>query len=168
MDKDAFKTQIQELLKAEALDAGAICKLIHEQLASDAKEAIRAFVALTEAVVAHTDLPGAVACMHFYATHHEQLREITLEQMREVIRRSAAAASDKLLVDAIGLNTAIATAIVRRLSVLTALRPGTYVNSQSWGFGQVQANFFLCCLFSCKLSCHSSARHYQNSVAYSE
>lgn len=139
MDKDAFKTQIQELLKAEALDAGAICKLIHEQLASDAKEAIRAFVALTEAVVAHTDLPGAVACMHFYATHHEQLREITLEQMREVIRRSAAAASDKLLVDAIGLNTAIATAIVRRLSVLTALRPGTYVNSQSWGFGQVQA-----------------------------
>ena len=34
MDKDAFKTQIQELLKAEALDAGAICKLIHEQLAN--------------------------------------------------------------------------------------------------------------------------------------
>lgn len=138
MDKAAFEMQLQDLLEAETTDVAAVTQLIHLQLPEDAKSAYRAFVALTETVATKHSLEGAVACVSFYVAHHEQLRDITVEQMRELIRRSAASTEDKLLVDAIGLNTAIASAIARRLGVLVALKPGVYVNSQSWGFGQVQ------------------------------
>ena len=124
--------------KAEPLNIEAVTALIRDRLADDVKGAVRAFSVLTEVVVDQKNLANAVACMKFYSEHAEQLRDITLNQMREVIRRSATTAEDKLLVDSIGLNTAIASAIVRRLSVLLALKPGVYVNSQSWGFGQVQ------------------------------
>jgi transcription elongation GreA/GreB family factor len=138
MDKTEFEGKMQELLKAEPLNIEAVTALIRDRLADDVKGAVRAFSVLTEVVVDQKNLANAVACMKFYSEHAEQLRDITLNQMREVIRRSATTAEDKLLVDSIGLNTAIASAIVRRLSVLLALKPGVYVNSQSWGFGQVQ------------------------------
>lgn len=138
MDKTEFEGKMQELLKAEPLNIEAVTALIRDRLADDVKGAVRAFSVLTEVVVEQKNLANAVACMKFYSEHAEQLRDITLNQMREVIRRSATTAEDKLLVDSIGLNTAIASAIVRRLSVLLALKPGVYVNSQSWGFGQVQ------------------------------
>lgn len=139
MDKVAFGMQIQDLLEAERPDASAALKLIGAQLGEDAKGAVRAFVALTETVVKAKDLRGAIACVAFYAAHGEELKGIDLAQMREVVRRSATTAEEKLFVDSIGLNTAIATAIVRRLSVLLALQPGVYVSSTSWGFGQVQS-----------------------------
>lgn len=138
MDKTEFEGKMQELLRAEPLNIEAVTALIRDRLADDVKGAVRAFSVLTEVVVEQKNLANAVACMKFYSEHAEQLRDITLNQMREVIRRSATTAEDKLLVDSIGLNTAIASAIVRRLSVLLALKPGVYVNSQSWGFGQVQ------------------------------
>ena len=138
MDKTEFEGKMQELLKAEPLNIEAVTALIRDRLADDVKGAVRAFSVLTEVVVDQKNLANAVACMKFYSEHAEQLRDITLNQMREVIRRSATTAEDKLLVDSIGLNTAIASAIVRRLSVLLTLKPGVYVNSQSWGFGQVQ------------------------------
>lgn len=138
MDKTEFEGKMQELLKAEPLNIEAVTALIRDRLADDVKGAVRAFSVLTEVAVDQKNLANAVACMKFYSEHAEQLRDITLNQMREVIRRSATTAEDKLLVDSIGLNTAIASAIVRRLSVLLALKPGVYVNSQSWGFGQVQ------------------------------
>ena len=138
MDKTEFEGKMQELLKAEPLNIEAVTALIRDRLADDVKGAVRAFSVLTEVVVDQKNLANAVACIKFYSEHAEQLRDITLNQMREVIRRSATTAEDKLLVDSIGLNTAIASAIVRRLSVLLALKPGVYVNSQSWGFGQVQ------------------------------
>ncbi len=140
MDKVEFEGQMQVLLKAEQIDLAAVTALIGTRLAEDVKGAVRAFSALTEIVVNSKSLADAVACMKFYSEHAEQMRDaISLDQMREVVRRSAATADDKLLVDAIGLNTAIASAIVRRLSVLIALKPGVYVNSQSWGFGQVKS-----------------------------
>ncbi len=138
--KHEFEALMQDLLKAETLDMAAITAALHTRLAEDAKGAIRAFAVLTEEVVNRKSLADAIACVNFYGAHAEQIRDaITLNQMREVVRRSAVSAEDKLLVDAIGLNTAIASAIVRRLSVLLALKPGVYVNSQSWGFGQVQS-----------------------------
>ncbi len=139
MDKVAFGTQMQDLLEAEKPDCGAALRLIGEQLAEDAKASLRAFTALTETVVKVKDLPGAVACVAFYAERGAELRGIDLPRMREVVRRSASTTEEKLLIDSIGLNTAIATAIVRRMQVLMALKPGVYVSSASWGFGQVQS-----------------------------
>ena len=139
MDKAEFEKQMQELLQGETLDLAAITALIHARLTEDAKGAIRAFAVLTEAVVNRKSLADAIACVKFYGEHAEQLRDITLAQMREVVRRCATTADEKLMVDSIGLNTAIAAAIVRRLSVLLALKPGVYVNSQSWGFGLVKS-----------------------------
>lgn len=138
MDKVAFGSQVQNLLDTDNVDVTATLKLIAEQLGDDAKGAVRAFAALTEVVVSKKLLAGAVACVAFYAAHSAQLTGIDLAQMREVVRRSAATAEEKVFVDSIGLNTAIATAIVKRLGVLLALRPGVYVCSQSWGFGCVQ------------------------------
>ncbi len=139
MDKNAFGAQIQTLLDAPSVDVKAVLGVIVEQLSEDAKGAVRAFVALTETVVRQHDLPGAVACMAAYAEHGAALTGIDLAQMREVVRRSATTAEEKLLVDSIGLNSAIATAIVKRLTVLLALQPGVYVSSLSWGFGQVKS-----------------------------
>ncbi len=139
MDKVAFNMQIQDMLDAQTPDVKSAIQLVCEQLAEDAKSAVRAFVALTEVVVKQRDLAGAVACMAAYASHSAQMHGIDLPQMREVVRRSATTAEEKVLIDSIGLNTAIATAIVKRLSVLMALKPGTYVSSQSWGFGQVRS-----------------------------
>ncbi len=139
MDKATFGTQIQDLLEAEKLDVSAALNLIGAQLGEDAKGAFRAFVALTETVVKVKDLRGAIACVAFYAAHSEELKGIDLAQMREVVRRSATTADEKLFVDSIGLNTAIAKAIVSRLTVLLSLQPGVYVSSASWGFGQVQS-----------------------------
>lgn len=139
MDKVAFGMQIQDLLEAERPDVSAALKLIGDQLGEDAKGAFRAFVALTETVVKVKDLRGAIACVAFYAAHAEELKGTDLAQMREVVRRSATTAEEKLFVDSIGLNTAIASAIVRRLSVLLDLQPGVYVSSASWGFGQVRS-----------------------------
>ena len=137
--KHEFEALMQDLLKAETLDIAAITAAIRTRLAEDVKGAVRAFAVLTEEIVNRKSLADAITCVEFYGAHAEQMRDaITLNQMREVVRRSAVSAEDKLLVDAIGLNTAIASAIVRRLSVLLALKPGVYVNSQSWGFGQVQ------------------------------
>ena len=138
MDKVAFGMKMQDLLEAAQLDVGAGLALVGEQLAVDAKQATKGFVMLTEATVKAKDLRGAVACMAFYAAHGAEMPEIDLAQMREVIRRAPATADEKLLVDSVGLNTAIASAIARRLGVLLDLRPGVYVNSLSWGFGQVQ------------------------------
>lgn len=138
MDKVAFGMQIQTLLDTDNVDVSAALKLIAEQLGEDAKSAIRAFATLTEVVVGKKLLAGAVDCVAFYAAHSAQLTGVDLAQMREVVRRSAATSEEKLFVDSIGLNTAIATAIVKRLRVLMALRPGVYVCSQSWGFGCVQ------------------------------
>ncbi len=137
MDKVAFNEQMQGLLGADTVDVKAALALVCGQLAEDAKGAVRAFAALTEAVVKQKDLAGAVACVEAYAAHSTEMHGIDLAQMREVVRRSATTADEKLLVDSIGLNTAIASAIVKRLSVLLALKPGAYVSSQSWGFGQV-------------------------------
>ena len=137
MDKVAFGMKIQDLLEVDTPDVQAVLALVGEQLPTDAKQACKAFVALTESVVKGKDLRGAVACVAFYAAHGAELPEITLEQMREVIRRSPATADEKLLIDSIGLNTAVAVAIARRLGVLLALKPGVFVNSQSWGFGQI-------------------------------
>ncbi len=139
MDKVAFTTQIQALMDAQTPDVKGALELICGQLAEDAKGAVRAFIALTEVVVKQRDLAGAVACVEAYATHSAQLHGVDLPQMREVVRRSATTADEKVMIDSIGLNTAIASAIVKRLSVLMALKPGTYVSSQSWGFGQVKS-----------------------------
>ncbi len=139
MDKVAFNAQMQDMLSMDAVDAKAVLKLIVAQLAEDAKSAVRAFVALTEEVVKQKNLAGAVACVATYAEHGAALSGIDLPQMREVVRRAATTADEKLLVDSIGLNTAIASAIVKRLTVLMALKPGVYVSSQSWGFGQVKS-----------------------------
>ncbi len=139
MDKVAFGIQIQDILEQEKPDCKTALALIGEQLAHDVKASTRAFIALTETVVKGKDLAGAVACVAFYAAHSKELSGVDLAQMREVIRRSASTTEEKLFVDSIGLNTAIATAIVNRLSVLLALKPGVYVSSQSWGFGQVQS-----------------------------
>lgn len=139
MDKVAFGVQIQDMLEAENTQFDAVLQLIAAQFTDDAKGATRAFIALTETVAKQKNLAGAVACTKFYAEHNASLQGIDLAQMREVIRRSAATADEKLFIDSIGLNTAIATAIVQRLSVLMALKPGAYVSSQSWGFGQIQS-----------------------------
>ena len=142
MDKQ-FGEQIQGMLAVERPDVPAVLDLIGGELKKDAREAIRCFVAVTEAVVRVRDLRGAIACVAFYDAHGAELREgskgIDLAQMREVVRRSASTTDEKLFVDSIGLNSAIAKAIVARLSVLLALKPGVYVSSQSWGFGQVQS-----------------------------
>ena len=139
MDKVAFGMQIQDLLDAEKPQVAQALALIGQQLADDSKDAIRAFVALTEVVVKAQDLAGAVACVEFFGAHSTELKGIDLPQLREVVRRCATTTEEKLFIDAIGLNTAIATAIVKRLGLLIALKPGTYVNSTSWGFGKVQS-----------------------------
>ncbi len=139
MDKVAFNMQIQDLLSTDAVDVKATLELIVAQLAEDAKSAVRAFAALTEVVVKQKDLAAAVACVAAYGEHSATISGIDLPQMREVVRRCATTADEKLLVDSIGLNTAIASAIVKRLTVLMALKPGVYVSSQSWGFGQVKS-----------------------------
>lgn len=138
MDKVAFGSQIQELLDTEKPNIAAALALIGEQLAEDAKSAVKAFSATTKTAVEHRDLLGAIACMDFFAKRTVELKGIDLAQMREVIRRSASTTEEKLMVDSIGLASASASAIVRRLSVLLALKPEVYVSSQSWGFGQVK------------------------------
>ena len=138
MDKVAFGSQIQELLDTEKPDITAALAMIGEQLAEDAKSAVKGFSATTKTAVEHRDLPGAIACMDFFAKRGVELKGIDLAQMREVIRRSASTTEEKLMVDSIGLASASASAIVRRLSVLLALKPEVYVSSQSWGFGQVK------------------------------
>ncbi|MEG1479787.1 MAG: GreA/GreB family elongation factor [Kiritimatiellia bacterium] len=139
MDKVAFGIEIQNLFEAETTDVSAVLDLIGSQLSEDAKGAIRAFVTLTETAVKAKNLLGVIACVDFYGQHSEELKGIDLAQMREIVRRSATTSEEKLLVDSIGLNTAIAPAIVHRLTVLLALKPGVYVSSQSWGFGQIQS-----------------------------
>ena len=139
MDKVAFKMQVQDMLEAERPDVAAVLALVGEQLGEDAKSAVQAFAGLTEAVVRTKDFAGAIDCMAFFAQRSAELRGIELAQMREVVRRSANSTEEKLFVDAVGLDTAIATSIVSRLRVLTALTPGTYVNSSSWGFGVVKS-----------------------------
>ena len=139
MDKVSFGMKMQDLMESAPVNLAEGFALVGAQLAEDAKLATKGFVMLTEAVAKEKDLRGAVACMGFYADHGTQMPEVTLSQMRELISRAATTPEEKLLVDSIGLNTAIAKAIVKRLSVLLALKPGVYVNSQSWGFGQVQA-----------------------------
>ena len=138
MDRKEFQMQIQNLLEAETIDVAAVTTLIRAQLADDAKVALQAFTMLTETLAEKKSLAGAVDCVAFYDANNAQLTGFDLNQMRDLVRRCAATDADKLLVDSIGLNTALASAIVRRLSVLLALKPGAYVNSQSWGFGQVQ------------------------------
>lgn len=138
MDRKEFQMQIQNLLEAETIDVAAVTTLIRAQLADDAKAALQAFTMLTETLAEKKSLAGAVDCVAFYDANNAQLTGFDLNQMRDLVRRCAATDADKLLVDSIGLNTALASAIVRRLSVLLALKPGAYVNSQSWGFGQVQ------------------------------
>lgn len=138
MDKAEIEARVQAMLS----DVPAGLKQIGDLLQTEAKAACNLFVALTEAVVKAKDLRAAVACVAFYDAHAAVLREnknIDLAQMREVVRRSAGTTDEKLFVDSIGLNTAIAKAIVARLSVLQALKPGVYVSSQSWGFGQVKS-----------------------------
>ncbi|MBR4945625.1 MAG: hypothetical protein IKZ27_01365 [Kiritimatiellae bacterium] len=130
--------QIQNLLDVETIDVAAVTTLIRAQLADDAKAALQAFTMLIETLAEKKSLAGAVDCVAFYDANNAQLTGFDLNQMRDLVRRCAATDADKLLVDSIGLNTALASAIVRRLSVLLALKPGAYVNSQSWGFGQVQ------------------------------
>lgn len=139
MDKAEFNTKVQELLNAASLDVPAVLKLIEDVLKDDSKGATRAFVALTEAIVQTKLFKGAVQATDFFAKHCEGLKGIEIAMMREVIRRSANTTEEKLFIDSIGLNSAIATAIVSRLSVLLAITPGCYVSSQSWGFGQVQS-----------------------------
>lgn len=139
MDKTEFNEKIQTLLAAETLDTSAIVALMTEGLAVDAKSVARAFSVWTEAIVKTKDFAGAVQATAFFAKHHESLKAIELNMMREVIRRSANTTEEKLFIDSIGLNSAIATAIVSRLSVLIALKPGMYVSSPSWGFGQIQS-----------------------------
>lgn len=138
MDRKEFQMQIQNLLEAETIDVAAVTTLIRAQLADDAKAALQAFTMLIETLAEKKSLAGAVDCVAFYDANNAQLTGFDLNQMRDLVRRCAATDADKLLVDSIGLNTALASAIVRRLSVLLALKPGAYVNSQSWGFGQVQ------------------------------
>lgn len=98
----------------------------------------QAFKNQYEAAIKSKTLADAVACVESYSANAAQLRDFNLEQMRELVRNNATTAEEKLFIDSIGLNTALAVAIVRRLSVLMALQPGAYVNSQSWGFGQVK------------------------------
>ena len=138
MDRKEFQMQIQNLLDVETIDVAAVTTLIRAQLADDAKAALQAFTMLIETLAEKKSLAGAVDCVAFYDANNAQLTGFDLNQMRDLVRRCAATDADKLLVDSIGLNTALASAIVRRLSVLLALKPGAYVNSQSWGFGQVQ------------------------------
>lgn len=139
MDKVSFGMQMQDLMESAPVDVVRGLALVGEFLPVDAKGATKGFAMLTEAVVKGKDLRGAVACVAFYADHGAQMPEVTLAQLREVVSRAPANADEKLLIDSIGLNTAIATAIAKRLGVLLALKPGVYVTSQSWGFGQVQA-----------------------------
>lgn len=139
MDRKNFQMQMQISLDAEIIDVPAVIKLIQEQLAEDAKVALQGFTMLTETVAEKKSLAGAVECVKFYNANSAALAgTFDLNQMRDLVRRSAATDEDKLLVDSIGLNTALASAIVNRLTTLIALKPGAYVNSQSWGFGQVQ------------------------------
>ncbi len=139
MDKAEFNTKVQELLNASTLDVSATLQLIETFLSEDAKSAVRAFAATTEAIVQAKDFKGAVQATAFFAKNHESLKGIELNMMREVIRRSASTTEEKLFIDSVGLSSAIATAIVSRLNVLLAIKPGSYVSSQSWGFGQVQS-----------------------------
>ena len=139
MDRKNFQMQMQISLDAEIIDVPAVIKLIQAQLAEDAKVALQGFTMLTETVAEKKSLAGAVECVKFYNANSAALAgTFDLNQMRDLVRRSAATDEDKLLVDSIGLNTALASAIVNRLTTLIALKPGAYVNSQSWGFGQVQ------------------------------
>ena len=139
MDRKEFQIQMQNSLDAEIIDVPAVIKLIQTQLAEDAKVALQGFTMLTETVAEKKSLAGAVECVKFYNANSAALAgTFDLNQMRDLVRRSAATDEDKLLVDSIGLNTALASAIVNRLTTLIALKPGAYVNSQSWGFGQVQ------------------------------
>lgn len=138
MDRKEFNSKIQDLLDVETVDVAAVTTLIRAQLADDAKAALYGFSLLIDALAEKKSLAGAVDCVAFYDANNAQLTGFDLNQMRDLVRRCAATDADKLLVDSIGLNTALASAIVRRLSVLLALKPGAYVNSQSWGFGQVQ------------------------------
>lgn len=139
MDRKEFQMQMQDSLDAEIIDVPAVITLIQEQLAKDAKVALQGFTMLTETVAEKKSLAGAVECVKFYNANSAALAgTFDLNQMRDLVRRSAATDEDKLLVDSIGLNTALASAIVNRLTTLIALKPGAYVNSQSWGFGQVQ------------------------------
>lgn len=139
MDKTEFNEKIQALLNADTLDTPAILTLMTEGLSVDAKSVARAFSVWTETIVKNKDFAGAVQAMAFFAKHHDTLKTIDINMMREVIRRSANTTEEKLFIDSIGLNSAIATAIVSRLSVLIALKPGSYVSSPSWGFGQIQS-----------------------------
>lgn len=139
MDKTEFNDKIQTLLNADTLDTPAILALMTEGLTVDAKSVARAFSAWTEAIVKSKDFAGSIQAMAFFAKHHDVLKTVEINMMREVIRRSANTTEEKLFIDSIGLNSAIATAIVSRLSVLIALKPGVYVSSPSWGFGQIQS-----------------------------
>lgn len=138
MDNVAFGMQIQDLLEEASPDVGAVLAVIGEQIGVDAKASGKAFSALVDTVAKAKDLKGAVDCVGFYAAHLTSLTGFTTDQMRMLVRETATTAEEKQLIDSIGLNTAIPSAIARRLSVLLALKPGVYVCSQSWGFGQVQ------------------------------
>ena len=139
MDKNEFGEKIQSLLNAETLNLTEIFPLITEALAENAKQASQAFATLTEEIVKRSDFAAAVACVTFFDAHSESLKNIDLPMMREVVRRAASTTEEKLFVDSVGLNSATAAALSRRLGVLVALQPGVYVNSQSWGFGCVQS-----------------------------
>lgn len=139
MDKNAFNIRIQDALGGETPDFTAALAAIGEQLGDDANGASKSFATATEKAVEHKDLRGALACMAFFAARGAELKRVDLAQMREVVRRCATTADEKLMVDSVGLASATAAAIVRRLTVLLALKPGVYVSSQSWGFGQVQS-----------------------------
>jgi transcription elongation GreA/GreB family factor len=139
MDKNEFNDKIQALLTAETIDTAAVISALTEGLSVDTKTLVRAFTAWTEAIVKAQDFAAAVQATAFFAKNHDALKTIDINMMREVIRRSAKTTEEKLFIDSIGLNSAIATAIVSRLTTLLSLKAGLYVSSPSWGFGQIQS-----------------------------
>ena len=141
MDKTAYGMRMQDLAGVERPTVAEIIEalaLVGECLAEDAKAAGDGFAVVCEAATKARDLAAAVACAGFHAKHARELPAVTADQIRELVRRSAVSTDDKLFVDAVGLGSATTEAIAKRLGVLLALKPGVYVISQSWGFGQVR------------------------------
>lgn len=95
------------------------------------------FVKQCEVVVVNRDFAGAVACAAEYVANIADYKTVTKAQIREMVRRAAESAEDKMILEHVGLMDAAISNLVKRIEVLRALQPNVFVCSNSWGFGQV-------------------------------
>ncbi len=95
------------------------------------------FLKKCESVVESHDFAGALACAADYVAHTDDYKTITKAQIREMIRRTATTAEEKLILENVSLMDATISNLIKRITVLLNIKPGAYVCSNSWGFGKV-------------------------------